>query len=153
MNPWNILFPFHKHMKNFTSSPQAKDMEKHLSKMFSNFQNEQYNESADRNNNPFSDTMETNTSSRTDNTVFETDCDVFVRIKIQDIDQLKTIKVFHTSNKVVIDFSEENERQEYTLPAIVKKKGATAQLKDGILEIKLQKASDLQFSEINITEV
>ena len=39
------------------------------------------------------------------------------------------------------------------LPSLVKKKGTTAHYKEGMLEIKIPKNMDLQFSEVDITEI
>ena len=161
MNPWNILFPFQKYMKNFTGSHSAKDMEEYMSTMLKNLQNGDFgqmmNTAADAN----STTNQNNTNhtsgtqqGKLNATIFETHSDIFVRISIENSDLLKNIRIVHTSNLLIVEgLPELTDRSTYTLPAIVKKKGSTAIYKDGALEIKLPKINDLQYSEINITEI
>jgi len=86
--------------------------------------------------------------------VFETHHDVFVMIPIKDPNWLKEIKLFYTSNQLIIEHIPQYEnKQIVTLPSIVKKKGASAHLKDQILEIKIPKNIDMQYSEIDIKEI
>lgn len=82
--------------------------------------------------------------------VFETFDDVYVRIPISE-EMIHKIKIFHTSNQLIIENSEGN-RETITLPALVKKKGTTAQYKDGILEVKMPKSVDLQYTEVDVSE-
>ena len=158
MNPWNILFPFQKYMKNFTGSHQSKEMEEYMSKMFKSLQNGDLGQMMN-NSNEAATTATTTAQNDTQQvklpaTIFETHDDVFVRLSIKDSTQLKRMKIFHTSNILIVeDIPERTDRSTYTLPALVKKKGSTALYKDGTLEIKLPKINDLQYSEINITEI
>lgn len=86
--------------------------------------------------------------------VFETHHDVFVMIPIKDPDWLKEMKLFYTSNQLIIEhIPQYRNKQIVTLPSIVKKKGATAHLKDEILEVKIPKNIDMQYSEIDIKEI
>lgn len=85
--------------------------------------------------------------------VFETFDHVFIRIKLQSEDQQKQIKFFHTSNQAIIEnFFEVGDRHTITLPCIVKRKGATALVKDLILEVKIPKSVDMQYTEVDISE-
>lgn len=156
MNPWNVLFPFQKYMKNFTSSPQGKEMESYMSNMFTNWQKNGFSNDSQQNteNQTFYEQESTHQSSHDGTSLFETHTDVYVRVPIKDASSLKNIKIFHTSNTSIIEgYPNKEDRQVYTLPAIVKKRGGSAQYREGMLEIKLPKATDLQFSEINVTEL
>ncbi|MEH6944150.1 Hsp20/alpha crystallin family protein, partial [Bacillus sp. JJ722] len=87
-----------------------------------------------------------------DVSIFETHSEVYVRIPIQDRSAMQNMKIYHTSNTSIVEgYPTEEDRHVFTLPSIVKKKGATAQYRDGTLEIRLAKATDLQYSEINVT--
>ncbi|MFF2459446.1 Hsp20/alpha crystallin family protein [Peribacillus simplex] len=86
--------------------------------------------------------------------VFETHLYVFVRIPIEDESWLKKMKLYHTSNQSIIEgVPEESDRHVITLPALVKKKGASAQYKESTLEIRLQKSFNTQYSEIDVSEI
>lgn len=86
--------------------------------------------------------------------VFETHEYVFVMVTIENEEWLKAMKVYHTSNQLILEHIPElNNKQTITLPAIVKKKGSTAHYKDGMLEVRIPKNIDMQFSEIDVTEV
>lgn len=87
-------------------------------------------------------------------TAFETHDYVFVRIPIKDDEWIKKLKVYHTSNQLIVEhIPGHGDKHIITLPAIVKKKGATAHFKDGVLEVKIPKNIDMQFSEIDVTEI
>lgn len=84
--------------------------------------------------------------------MFETHDFVFVRVPLKEEAQLKQMKLFYTSNQVIIehipDFSD---KHTLVLPATVKRKGAAANHKDGVLELRFPKITDLQYSEIDIS--
>lgn len=83
--------------------------------------------------------------------VFETHDDVFLQIPISNKEQLKNLKIYHTSNKSIIEgIPTRDDKHEIILPAIVKKKGAKATYRDGMLEIKIPKNIDIQFTEIDV---
>jgi HSP20 family molecular chaperone IbpA len=66
---------------------------------------------------------------------------------------MKHLKIFHTSNQAIIEnIPGCDERQVITLPCLVKKKGAVAQYQDGILELKIPKSIDMQYTEIDVSE-
>ncbi|MFS0781555.1 Hsp20/alpha crystallin family protein [Bacillus sp. 1P06AnD] len=165
MNPWNVLFPFQHFMKNVSGMPQSKDMESFLKNMFTEWQKQQHSAQSTSEepspstfSNPFFEAFNlnkhTSVSEKMDVQIFETHNDVFIRMPIKEKGSLKNIKIFHTSNTSIIEgYPSEEDHHVFTLPAIVKKKGATAQYRDHILEIRLAKANDLQYSEINVTEI
>jgi hypothetical protein len=87
-------------------------------------------------------------------TAFETHDFVFVRIPIKKENWMNQIRIFHTSNQLIIEHIPTLEdKHTITLPAIVRKKGATAAYKDNMLEIKIPKNVDMQFSEIDVTGI
>lgn len=93
------------------------------------------------------------TSNRLNSTSFETHDFVYVRILIKKEEWVKQLRIYHTSNQLIVEHIPHHEdKHTITLPAIVKKKGATATFKDGVLEIKIPKNIDLQFSQIDVTE-
>lgn len=93
-------------------------------------------------------------SSSLPSTVFETHDNVFVRIPIKNEQWLKDMRIYHTSNQMMIDHIPNLEdKTTIILPALVKKKGSTAYFKDGMLEIKIPKNVDMQYSEIDVTEI
>lgn len=84
-------------------------------------------------------------------TVFETHDFVYVRVEIKDEEWLKNIRLYHTSNQLIIEHIPKLEdKHTITLPALVKKKGASTLIKEGILEIKIPKNIDMQYSEIEL---
>lgn len=159
MNPWNILFPFQKYMKNFNGANQMKDMDEYMSKFVANLQNgdlgQMMNAASSSNQQQETDNPQQGTAqNQLAASIFETHSDVYVRIPIEDRALMKHMKIYHTSNLLIAEgIPELSDRNTYTLPSIVKKKGSTALYKDGTLEIKLPKMNDLQYSEINITEM
>ncbi|RTR31048.1 Hsp20/alpha crystallin family protein [Robertmurraya yapensis] len=85
--------------------------------------------------------------------VFESLDYVYVMIPINNEDWLQKMKLYYTSNQLIIEhIPEPEDKQTITLPAIVRKKGSRATYKDGTLEIKIPKNIDMQYSEIDITE-
>lgn len=82
---------------------------------------------------------------------FETHDHVYVRVLIKDESQLSTVKIFHTSNQLIIEgLPTLDNRHVVTLPSIVKMKGATSEYRDDFLQIKMVKKTDLQFTEIDV---
>lgn len=85
---------------------------------------------------------------------FETHDSVFVRIPIKDEALLKVLRIYHTANQLMVEnIPEPDTKHSITLPAMVKKKGSSAKYKDGILEIKLIKSYDIQYSQIDVSEL
>ncbi|ETI67892.1 Hsp20/alpha crystallin family protein [Neobacillus vireti] len=157
MFPWN-MFPFGKDMKesmqkmkpeeinNFVQDIIGKIMPGNMQgmmnpqEMFNGFQN---TASQQR---PVSGVLES--------TAFETHDYVFVRIPLKNEEWIKMLRLYHTSNQLIIEhIPEHNDSNTITLPAIVKRKGAIANYKDGILEVKIPKNIDMQYSQIDVTEI
>lgn len=87
-------------------------------------------------------------------TAFETHDFVFVRIPMKNEDWIKQISIYHTSNQLIVErIPEYEDKHTITLPAIVKKKGAVANCKDGVLEVRIPKNVDMQFSQVDVTEI
>ncbi|MBM7692510.1 HSP20 family molecular chaperone IbpA [Peribacillus deserti] len=158
MSPWNLLFPFNKNAGEMLGKLNLNDMEPYIEKFFSQFIPQTQKFFSEQPTNPaFSFMSPAPGTSMIGNNkglaVFETHEHVFIRIQVKDADQLKEIKIFHTSNQVFLEgLPGKKEREVITLPAIVKKKGAHAVYKEGILEIRIQKSQDLQFSQIDVSE-
>ena len=111
-----------------------------------------------KNFHPFQSTHEHPNSQNNDShlkySIFETHEDIFVRIQIDSEEWLKELKVYHTSNLLIIEhIPAYPDKHSIPLPSLVKKKGSTAHYKDGILEIRIVKNIDMQYSEIDITEM
>lgn len=83
--------------------------------------------------------------------VFETHDFIYIRLPIQKEENLDHLKIYYSINKCMISgLSEDADPYTIILPAIVKKKGATAIYRDQILEIKIPKSIDWQLSEIDV---
>ncbi|MFL6562527.1 hypothetical protein QF028_001294 [Neobacillus sp. B4I6] len=94
------------------------------------------------------------TRSILNSTAFETHDFVYVRIPIKKEEWIKQLRIFHTSNQLIVEHIPQHEdKHTIILPAIVKKKGATATFKDYMLEVKIPKNVDMQFSQIDVTEI
>jgi hypothetical protein len=84
--------------------------------------------------------------------IFETHDFIFIRVPLKEEGWLKQMKLFFTSNQVIIEHIPElTDKHTIILPSTVKRKGAAASHRDGVLELKLAKNIDLQFSEIDIS--
>lgn len=93
-------------------------------------------------------------SDRLNSAAFETHNYVYVRISIKQEEWIKKLRIYHTSNQLIVEHIPHHEdKHTITLPAIVKKKGASATFKDGVLEVKIPKNIDLQYSQIDVTEI
>ncbi|RHW42246.1 Hsp20/alpha crystallin family protein [Neobacillus notoginsengisoli] len=80
--------------------------------------------------------------------IFNTHDFVFVRLEVAE-EHLENIRLFHTSSQLILEnLPETGKKQVYNLPSVVRKKGASASVRDGILEVRLQRAIDVQLSEI-----
>ncbi|WP_142752233.1 Hsp20/alpha crystallin family protein [Neobacillus piezotolerans] len=89
-------------------------------------------------------------STQSQASIFVTHDYVYARLPISEGNE-ENIRLYHTSNQLIIEnLPGQGEKLSYDLPAVVKKKGATASVRDGILEIKLIRAIDVQLSEINL---
>jgi HSP20 family molecular chaperone IbpA len=152
------MFPFNKDMKdkmtnmkpeqinNFVQDLMGKVLPENMKgmmnpqDMFNGFQ------SAPSQNNPAAGSL--------NSTAFETHDFVFVRIPIKNDEWVRQLRIYHTSNQLIVEHVPHHEdKHTITLPAIVKRKGATANYKDSMLEIKIPKNVDMQFSQIDVTEM
>ncbi|MGY3314079.1 hypothetical protein ACV242_002575 [Peribacillus simplex] len=155
MFPWNSLFSLKNNMnqKDFMKNMQQSDVQSFIEKVFSqvipdNMQGMMNHSEggAQKENAKSEHPLHAD--------VFETHLNVFVRIPIEDESWLKKMKLYHTSNQSIIEgIPEESDRHVITLPALVKKKGASAQYKESTLEIRLQKSFNTQYSEIDVSEI
>ncbi|WP_142383742.1 Hsp20/alpha crystallin family protein [Peribacillus deserti] len=156
MSPWNLLFPFNKNAGDMLSKMNPNDMESYIEKFFSQFIPDTQKMLSQQTNPAFgfmSKPQGTSGNNKSTTAVFETHDHVFIRIPIKDAEQLKGLKIFHTSHQVYLEgLPGQEEREVITLPSLVKKKGAHAVCKDGVLEIRIQKSQDLQLSEIDVSE-
>lgn len=99
-------------------------------------------------------TQQAQAASPLQTSVFETHEHVYVRTVIKDEDWLQAMKLYHTSNIMMIErIPQAEDKHTIVLPALVRRKGSKAQYQDGVLEIKLQKNDDSQLSEIDVPEV
>jgi HSP20 family molecular chaperone IbpA len=159
MFPWN-LFPFNNDTKKLFQQMKPEDIQKYVQEMTEKMFLPQMQKSFDPQQffkgwNPLNrdETPSDTDSSALQTSVFETHDFVFVQIIMNDQNWLKDIKIFHTSNQLIIKHIPSfNDEHKITLPTLVKKKGSTAQVMDNILEVKLPKNPDMQFSEIDVTE-
>jgi hypothetical protein len=85
--------------------------------------------------------------------MFETHDFVFVRVPLKDEALLKQMKLLYTSNQVIIEhIPDMSDKHTLVLPATVKRKGAAANFRDGVLELRLHKIVDMQYAEIDISK-
>lgn len=163
MFPWN-LFPFNKDSKGKLDQMKPQDIQKYVQEMMDKMMPESL-QNMNQNMNPesmfknFSHVRNSNNENiskaeKFHYMVFETHHYVFVRIPIIDPSWLNDIKIYYTSNQIIIqNIPNPEDKQSIPLPAVVKRKGSAAVYKDDILEIRIQKNSDIQYSEIDVTEM
>ncbi|MBL3644918.1 Hsp20/alpha crystallin family protein [Bacillus sp. RHFB] len=155
MFPWNSLFSFknNPNQKEFMKNMQQSDVQSFIEKVFSQVIPDNMQGMMNQNDGG-SQKVNARSEHPLHAEVFETHLYVFVRIPIQDESWLKKMKLYHTSNQSIIEgIPEESNRHVITLPASVKKKGASAQYKESTLEIRLQKSFNTQYSEIDVSEI
>lgn len=153
MFPWNTLFSANKNQTNFLKNFQNNDVQSIIDKVFSevmpeNLQEKMYQGTSNQERSPHSGKYPLNAQ------VFETHAFIYIRIPIEEEDWLKKMKIFHTSNQSMIHGVPNNDDQHViSLPTLVRKKGTTVQYKDNVLEIRLQKQTEIPYSEIDISEL
>ncbi|MBW8350940.1 Hsp20/alpha crystallin family protein [Bacillus sp. IITD106] len=151
MFPWG-MFPFNEDIKKLTEQLNPSDVHSYVNDMMKKLMN---NTPMDNMLSPqMNNTKDTQKSNNEVSAqVFETFDDVYVRLHLPPNISLSQLKIFHTSNQVIIEnLSGEGSKQIFTLPSLVKKKGATAQVKNQILELKIPRHDDLQYTEITVSE-
>lgn len=86
--------------------------------------------------------------------IFDSLDHVYVKFRLKDPSKLSNFKIFHTSNQIIIEgYPNEESYHVFALPEIVKKKGAITTYKDEYLQIKLPKATDMQYTQIDVPPV
>jgi hypothetical protein len=159
MLPWNN-FPFNEEMKKMLHNKGSTDIDQYVQDMITKM----LPQNMDRMLNPqtwmkgdapfHQDSQPYPSEDGLQAAIFETHDFVFIRIPIKDESWLRDIKIFHTSHELFIENAPSlEEKNTYTLPVPVRKKGATANLKDSILEIRIPRSIQTQISEISIPEI
>lgn len=156
MFPWN-MFPFNKDMKNQLQKMKPEEINNYVQDLIGNIMPNMSDmmkgQDLFKNFQP-TDSIQRSTKSALNSSAFETHDYVFVRIPIRNEDWLQQLRLYHTSNQLIVEHIPETEDSNtITLPAIVKKKGAIANYKDGVLEIKIPKNIDMQYSQIDVTKI
>jgi HSP20 family molecular chaperone IbpA len=158
MLPWNF-FPFNKKMNNQMGQFDQNEIDKFVKQMMGQMMPAQMQEMM--NNQDWLKSSQKQSSEQASSTtgeslsysVFDTHNHVFVRISIKDESWLKQLKLYHTSNQLMVEqIPTATDKLTITLPSIVRKKGTTTTYKDNILEVKIPKNIDMQYSEIEISE-
>jgi hypothetical protein len=157
MFPWN-LFPFNKDMKENLQKMKPEEINNYVQDVIGkvmpgNFRGMMNPQDVFNGFQPGAPSS-TASSSPLNSSAFETHDFVYVRIPIKDEEWIKLIRIYHTSNQLIVEnIPQREDKHIITLPAIVKKKGSSANYKDGILEVKIPKNVDMQFSQIDVTEI
>jgi HSP20 family molecular chaperone IbpA len=158
MLPWNF-FPFNKKMNNQMGQFDQNEIDKFVKQMMGQMMPSQMQEMM--NNQDWMKSSQKQSSEQASSTtgeslsysVFDTHNHVFVRISIKEESWLKQLKLYHTSNQLMVEhIPTATDKLTITLPSIVRKKGTTTTYKDNILEVKIPKNIDMQYSEIEISE-
>jgi HSP20 family molecular chaperone IbpA len=154
MFPWSF-FPFNKDMKNKLQHMKPDEIDQFIKGIMGNVMPSQsggpLNFQHDANHSRPQASPQTDVLN---SAAFETHDSVFVRIAIKDESLLKGLQIYHTANQLMVEnIPEQGNKHSITLPAMVKKKGSSAKYKDGILEIRLIKSYDIQYSQIDVTEL
>jgi hypothetical protein len=154
MFPFNF-FPFHKEMKNKLQHMKPDEIDQFIKGILGNVMPAQSGSTI--NSQDFVNQYRPQPSQQANSlnsTAFETHDSVFVRIPIKDESLLKDLRIYHTATQLMVEnIPERDHKHTITLPAMVKKKGSNAKFKEGILEIKLIKSYDIQYSQIDVTEI
>ncbi len=150
MFPWN-LFPFNKDMKSKLEQMNPDNIDQFIKGIMGNVMPAQSGTSNPLDSYRAQPAHQANTLN---STTFETHDSVFIRIPIKDETMLKGLQIYHTANQLKVEhYPELDISHSIMLPAMVKKKGSSAKYQDGILEIKLIKSYDVQYSQIDVSEL
>lgn len=155
--PWNI-FPFDKEMKDKMTKMKPEEINSYvqdiMGKIMPGNMKSVINPQEMFQGFPSSPSPQESMRGILNSTAFETHDFVFVRIPIQKEEWVKQLRIFHTSNQLIVEhIPHHDDKHSIILPAIVKKKGAIATIKDNMLEVKIPKNVDMQFSQIDVTEI
>lgn len=155
MIPWG-MFPFNDEMKKLTEQMNPSDIQKYVNNMINKHFSSQWNHPANKestHDQVQQEQVDHKVKKSLQADVFETFDHIYIRIHLPDQEAHKRMKIFYTSNQAIIEnFPRKGDRHTITLPRLVKKKGATARVKDQILELKIPINIDMQYSEIEISE-
>lgn len=156
MFPWN-MFPFNKDMRDSLQKMNPEEIDKYvqdiIGKVLPANMNGMMNPQEMFKNMQMPGARQSSTDGLS-SSAYETHDYVFVRIPIKDEDWVKKLSLYHTSNQLIVaNIPKPDDQHTITLPAIVKKKGATANYKDGVLEVKIPKNIDMQYSQIDVSEI
>jgi HSP20 family molecular chaperone IbpA len=157
MFPWN-MFPFNKEMKETMTNMKPEEINNYvqdiIGKIMPGNMQGMMNPQEMFNGFQTSSPQQRSASEVLNSSAFETHDYVFVRIPLKNDEWIKKLRLYHTSNQLIIEHIPEHEdTNTITLPAIVKRKGAIANYKEGILEVKIPKNVDMQYSQIDVTEI
>jgi HSP20 family molecular chaperone IbpA len=160
MFPWN-LFPFDKGTQNKLHQMKPEEINQYVQNAMEQM-GSMFHPSAQNNMNPQEHIKPFRPTERETNvqkesgirySVYETHDYIFVRIVIVQEEWLQQLRLYHTSNLLIIEnIPELGNKHTIPLPALVKKKGSSAQYKEDTLEIKIPKNIDMQFTEIDFSE-
>jgi hypothetical protein len=157
MFPWN-MFPFNKDMRDTLQKMKPEEIDKYVQDIMGKVLPANMNGMM----NPMEMLKGANATGfqqpasvdSLNSTAYETHDYVFVRIPMRNDDWVKKLSLYHTSNQLIVaNIPNSEDQHTITLPAIVKKKGASANYKDGVLEVKIPKNIDMQYSQIDVSEI
>ncbi len=153
MFPWN-LFPFNETMKKMGNQIKPNEIDQYIQDLMGKMIPQHMEGMMKSQDMPSGMFSVSNSQSQIPYTILDTHEHVFVRIKIKDEEWLKKMKLYYTSNLMIIEhIPNPEDKHTLTLPALVKKKGAASNYKDGSLEIKIPKNIDMQFCEIDVSDI
>lgn len=157
MFPWNFT-PFNKDTLKKLQQMKPDEVEKYVNDMLGKVMPpEMQGMNFSKGTNPFNinatQPEEKNNNGEIQAQVFDTHDDVFVIIPVKERSDLEMMRIYHTSNQLMIEhFPKSDDKHTISLPAVVKKKGSRASFKEGTLEIKLPKSIHTQYTEIDIQD-
>ncbi|CAM4009757.1 Hsp20/alpha crystallin family protein [Mesobacillus thioparans] len=156
MFPWNMM-PFDRNTQKKFLEMKPEEIENYVQQMMGKmlqpdmkgmFKPEDWLKGMQQQSTPQTESS----SNKLNANIFETHDFVYVRLPMKNDTWSKQMKLFYTSNQVIIEHIPEfSDKHTIVLPATVKRKGASATHRDGVLELRLPKIVDLQFSEIDIS--
>ncbi|KHD84239.1 hypothetical protein [Heyndrickxia ginsengihumi] len=153
MFPWN-MFPFKQDMSQLLQNMDVPNLSKYMNQAFSQAMPDNWQEMFNQNGASDQDNASSASSvneKKVKINIFETLDFIFIQLTVEQKEWLERVKIFHTSHQAILEnIPEAGDKQTIALPALVKRKGTTAQYRNGILEIRLIKNKETQLTEINI---
>ncbi|KUP06857.1 hypothetical protein Q75_07190 [Bacillus coahuilensis p1.1.43] len=146
MEDWNQQHPFSKGLHSFFKGMNPLGMQKYMEEMMAN--------TIPKNFTPYQQGGTEERNKENENIeVLETHDFIFVRVHIttsNEADQT-IVKVFYTPSLAMIrNYPKEGEELKINLPSTVRRKGGKASYKNGVLELRMIKDSDVQLTEIDV---